>query len=129
LTSVLLVDDDQTVCRMVERALREEGYRVTAHENGRDALHELARSVPDLVITDWQMAGLNGDHVASAARELLPFVPIIVITGFPGIAEAGVNPTDPLLLVVPKPFALVDLIELVGRLTGHRWHGLVPTAR
>jgi DNA-binding NtrC family response regulator len=120
LTSVLLVDDDQTVCRMVERVLREEGYRVTALGNGRDALHELARSVPDLVITDWQMAGLNGDHVASAARELLPFVPIIVVTGFPGIAEAVANPNDHLLQVVPKPFALVDLIELVGWLTGHR---------
>jgi two-component system OmpR family response regulator len=114
--SVLVVDDDAVIAELVATAFRELGYDVTTVGSGAEALRQLARTEPDLVVTDWQMAGLNGDHVVSAARELQPGVPIVVITGRPDQAAALIDPNDPRVVLLPKPFELGALQALGRRL-------------
>ena len=71
----------------------------------------------DLIVTDWQMRGLNGAHVVSAARELQPHAPIVVVSGNVGQARDYVDPNDPGLHLLQKPFAIETLLELANRLT------------
>ena len=66
--SVLLVDDDPRILRMLERTLRAEGYAVAAVGDGGAALASVERSVPDLIVLDVAMPGLDGLTVARRLR-------------------------------------------------------------
>lgn len=60
---VLLVDDSKTMRMLVQRALRQAGYRdlvVVEAENGRQALEKLGGGVPKLILSDWNMPEMNG---------------------------------------------------------------------
>ena len=115
--SVLLVDDDDAVRDVMREGFEQAGYEVHDFAEAANALRLLARSQPDLVVTDWHMRGLNGAHVVSSARELQPHVPIVVVSGHLDVARAAVDPTDPVLYFLEKPFTIADLLELADRLT------------
>ena len=60
---VLLVDDSKTMRMLVQRALRQAGYRdlvVVEAENGKHALEKLGEGVPKLILSDWNMPEMNG---------------------------------------------------------------------
>jgi CheY-like chemotaxis protein len=116
MATVLVVDDDSAVRALVQDALELVGYETVALDNGGAALRYLASRRPDLVVTDWHMRGLSGDHVVGAARELHPALPIIVITGDPVAVDDLVNPSDRRLAILAKPFAVATLVEQVRKL-------------
>src|SRR6476469_11101342 len=78
--SVLLVDDDPRILRMLERTLGAEGYEVTAVPDGGAALASVERSVPDLIVLDVAMPGLDGLAVARGARTKSLAVQILLLT-------------------------------------------------
>jgi two-component system response regulator MprA len=67
-TSILVVDDDAAICRVLARALAAEGYVVTTASDGGGALVELERRLPDLMLLDVSLPGLDGLAVARRAR-------------------------------------------------------------
>jgi len=75
----LVVDDDRNVHDIVRMYLDREGFEVTAAEDGSAALECLAKSVPDLVILDVMMPGIDGFEVCRRIRRLHD-VPIIFLT-------------------------------------------------
>jgi two-component system response regulator MprA len=114
--SVLVVDDDAPVRRMLERTLRAEGYEVRAAPDGGAALAAVERSVPDLVVLDVAMAGLDGLAVARRLRARRLATPILLLTARDGIADrvAGLDAgADDYLL---KPFAPEELLARVRAL-------------
>jgi CheY-like chemotaxis protein len=115
--SVLLVDDDDTVRDVMREGFERGGYDTVAFADASSALRALAQSTPDLIVTDWQMRGLNGAHVVSAARELQPHAPIVVVSGNVAQARDVVDPNDLSLHLLQKPFAIETLLELADRLT------------
>jgi len=80
--SVLLVDDDPAVLRLLTQWLKKAGYRVTQAEDGRQALLEVERECPDFLITDWAMPEMNGLELCERVRQLnLPhYVYILFLT-------------------------------------------------
>jgi len=86
--SVLIVDDDARMLRALEKALAGEGYKVTCATLVADAIEILTqRKTPiDLVITDLQMplmtGVLTGMTMIYAIHEILPSLPVIVLTAF-----------------------------------------------
>ena len=78
--SVLLVDDDPRILRMLERTLGAEGYEVTAVADGGAALARIERSVPDLIVLDVAMPGLDGLAVTRRLRAKRLGVPILLLT-------------------------------------------------
>jgi two-component system, NtrC family, nitrogen regulation response regulator GlnG len=116
MSTVLVVDDDGAVLKLVCDAFELAGHETVAMDHGAAALRYLATAAPDLVVTDWRMRGLSGDHVVGAARELYPALPIIVITGDPGQTDGLIDPDDSRLRVVAKPFVLATLVEDAERL-------------
>jgi two-component system, response regulator PdtaR len=118
----LVVDDEPFVRDLVADALRGCGFDVVAVDDGRTALRHLSRHAPDLVVTDWMMPRVNGSHVVSATRELLPSTPIVLITGNVDAARDGSDPADARLHLLPKPFGPKQLLDLARRVTPSAGH-------
>ena len=117
--AVLLVDDDAPIRRMLERTLGAEGYDVAAVADGGAALAQVERSLPDVIVLDVAMPGLDGLAVTRRLRAKGLVVPILLLTARDAIEErvAGLNAGADDYLV--KPF---DLSGAVGS-AGGRWPG------
>ena len=109
--TVLLVEDEDAVRVFSARALRNKGYQVVEAKNGESALALLAESGKDfdLLITDVVMPQMDGPTLARKARELLPDLKVIFISGYAEdrVREdlGGVEGSH----FLPKPFSLKQL--------------------
>jgi len=110
--AVLLVDDDAPIRRMLERTLSAEGYAVAAVADGGAALAQVERSLPDVIVLDVAMPGLDGLAVTRRLRAKGLAVPILLLTARDAIEErvAGLDAGADDYLV--KPF---DVAELTAR--------------
>ncbi|MCA9166605.1 MAG: response regulator [Planctomycetales bacterium] len=79
--TILLVDDAATDRRLIGGLLERNGFAVRYAENGRGALKQLSRSLPDAVLTDMQMPEMDGLELVKAVRSSHPAVPVILMTG------------------------------------------------
>jgi DNA-binding response OmpR family regulator len=78
-TTILVADDDPQLLRLVTRNLELEGYDVRAVSDGQQALDEIGRQMPNLVLLDVMMPRVDGFTVCERVREFSP-VPIIILT-------------------------------------------------
>jgi len=78
---VLVVDDDESVRKATALLLREEGYEVTAAENGFDGLLKLKQLVPDVIISDLNMPKMSGFEFLSVVRRRFPEISVIASSG------------------------------------------------
>ncbi len=108
--SVLVVDDDPPVRRMLERTFAAEGYRVDTAADGGQALAAVERSVPDLVVLDVAMPGVDGLAVSRRLRRAGLAVPVLLLTARDAVADrvAGLDAGADDYLV--KPFASEELL-------------------
>jgi two-component system CheB/CheR fusion protein len=109
--SVLVVEDNEALRRVVTRQLGELGYRVLAAENAAAGLELLDRQSIDLLLTDIVMpGGINGRELARRARQRWPEIKIVFTSGF---SEARLNgDAGPLAACTPllsKPYRKEDL--------------------
>jgi DNA-binding NtrC family response regulator len=77
---ILVIDNDEAVCRMVEAILADQDYAVSAYIRSLDAMAGFAPGKHDLVITDIKMPIMNGLDVLQKVRQQDPAVPVIMIT-------------------------------------------------
>ena len=105
---VLLVDDDDSVRRVAQRALELHGYSVTATANGASALEIFDPKEFDLLITDVMMPGMLGPTIAVELRRQAPELPILFMSGHSAeIAREGL--LDPATPFLGKPFTPAQL--------------------
>ena len=79
---VLVVDDEEVVGRSFDRVLSEKGYSVSMAMNGEEALKKIGTNGYDLVFTDIKMPGMDGIEVARRVKEMNPWLPVVVVTGY-----------------------------------------------
>ncbi len=110
---VLIVDDDRAVRDALRRALTLAGYEVVPAEDGEQALEQIARSLPDAVVLDIGLPGVDGLEVCRRLRMLGNRVPILMLTARDAVADRidglDVGADDYMV----KPF---DVGELKARL-------------
>ena len=87
-TSVLLVDDDPDLCRLVAARLSERGFDVTWCTSGDDALVALERGMVDAVVTDVRMDGMSGLELCRQVVTNHPDMPVLLLTAY-GTLEAA----------------------------------------
>jgi CheY-like chemotaxis protein len=110
--SILMVDDDHDVLRMLSASLSASGFAVRLASSGDEALAVLASNARiDAVVTDYAMVGMDGVELLAQADQRRPGLPGIVITGFAD--SARLRDLPPGTEVLSKPFRRM---ELVGRL-------------
>jgi PAS domain S-box-containing protein len=78
---VLIVDDDPAMCALLAKSLRADGYAITTAKDGVDALIEVDRVAPDIVLTDLQMPVVGGVELCRRLHEIDRDLPVIVMTG------------------------------------------------
>ncbi len=115
---ILVVEDRDSLRRMLERALQEEGYKVTACADGEQATQKLAQGSFDLVLTDLKLPGMSGIEVLRASRETQPRVPVVVLTAFGTVGTAVEAMKLGAADFLEKPVEIEDLFELMESLLG-----------
>ncbi len=109
---ILVVEDDHDIAHLLELTFANEGYRVAVASNGRDALDMTRSQIPDLIILDIMLPGMDGYEVCSRLRETTrtSHIPIIFLTQKgeldDKIAGLELGADD----YVTKPFNLPELI-------------------
>ena len=121
-TTVLVVDDEEPLRRVVRRALESEGCTILEASDGEAALRLLQEmeSSPDLVLTDLRMPRVSGRELAEILSVFRPDLPVIAMTGFAGSAHP-----DRRLPLLVKPFTKPVLVEAVKTARDRR--GATPT--
>ena len=119
---MLLVDDDAPIRRMLERTLTAEGYAITAVADGGAALAQVERSLPDVIVLDVAMPGLDGLAVTRRLRSKGLAVPILLLTARDALHERveGLDAGADDYLV--KPFEVEELTARIRALM-RRNHG------
>jgi len=119
LAYVLVVEDNPTIGLVIEVALTDEGHHVELRQNAMDGLVSMYNNLlPDLVLTDLQLPGMNGRDLIIKMRDdqRLQDIPIMIITG--SIPAPEILPSsDQYQGLLIKPFDLDDLIAAVANLT------------
>jgi PAS domain S-box-containing protein len=116
--TILIVDDDPDLRRVLVDSLEALGYGVIEAADGPAALDRLAETLPDLMMVDFAMPNMNGAEVAAAARERHPDLPIVFASGY-SETEAIERVVGANALVLRKPFRIDELqamlMEALGR--------------
>ncbi|MFH0985095.1 MAG: response regulator [Candidatus Omnitrophota bacterium] len=116
--TLLCVDDDRQMLKILEIYLSPQGYKLLFSESGEDALKQLSKEIPDLILLDVMMPGTSGLEVLRRLRsdERTRAIPVVLLTGMNaeedklrGI-EAGCDD------FITKPFSMVELIVRVRSL-------------
>jgi len=125
MSTILLVDDDPDILKLLSLRLTAAGYEVQAAESAERALAALAVSRPDLIITDLKMGGMDGLALFTEVRKQAPTLPVIILTAHGTIPDAVTATQRGVFGFQPKPFdgkLLLEQVEQALRLSGAR-HG------
>lgn len=107
--SVLVVDDEPMIRRLVEQVLSEQGWTVRTAGDGATALAELAREPVQVILLDRSMPGTPGPALLGRLRELAPVAKVAYFTG-QEVAPEELGTVD---AVIQKPIRMVELAEIV----------------
>lgn len=112
--SILLVEDEDMVRAVAQRALSRAGYNVTACSDGEEGLAEITNgSTFDLIVSDVVMPGMDGPAMARGIRDIHPDVPVLFMSGY---AEEQLRKDIdiPNMYFMPKPFSVQQIGDKVA---------------
>ena len=108
--TALVVDDDLMIARLIGRLLERHGWRTLVAGGSEQALR-LRRGVAlDVLVTDYNMPGMNGLDLASQVWRQQADLPVVIVSGGPEVANLAIGAQ---LAFVPKP---IDLTLLLSRI-------------
>lgn len=125
--TVLVIDDDKTLLRLLQEALSKAGYQVILTSNGIDGLQEMYARQPDLVLLDVMMPRMDGWETLSRIRQISR-VPVIMLTAKDGEQEKVRGFSLGVDDYVTKPFSFAELVARAGAVL-RRAHTSVPAAK
>jgi two-component system, OmpR family, response regulator MprA len=114
--AILVVDDDAPIRRMLDRTLSAAGYSVEAAADGGAALVAVERSVPDLIVLDVAMPGLDGLAVCRRLRARGLATPVLLLTARDGLTDRVLGLDAGADDYVVKPFETEELLARIRAL-------------
>ncbi len=123
---VLVVDDDQTVCRTVRLILESNGYQVEVYNVPEEGLAATEASAFDIALVDIKMPGMNGVEFVQRLQEIDGRVSPLMMTAYPDVETAAAAMRSGSCDYITKPFRQEQLLEAVERVA--RDKGLIYTS-
>ena len=117
-TRILVVDDDRSSCRIIERMLIRWGYEVDTCLDPFEAVSMVQQYDYHLAILDYQMPGMNGVELYHQIRALRPDLPAIFETAYARIDVVFAAIEGGVRRVLPKPINFQELRPVVEELAG-----------
>jgi len=111
--TLLLVDDDPDLLRLLAIRLKANGYAVNAVDNGPKALAAIAAIRPDIVLSDLRMSGMDGMALFEEIQASYPGLPVIILTAHGTIPDAVAAVKRGVFGYLTKPY---DADELLGQI-------------
>lgn len=111
---ILIVDDEKDIRLSLQGILEDEGYQIITAESGEDALELVREEVPDLVLLDIWMPGMDGILTLEQIKKINPEITVIMMSGH-GTIETAVRATKTGAFdFIEKPFSLDKLLITIG---------------
>ena len=127
LAEVWIVDDDQSIRWVLERALEKEGFTVRAFSSIGAVYDAIETSSPGVVISDIRMPGGTGLELLERLRQRTPNLPVIIMTAFSDLDSAVSAFQGGAFDYLPKPFDLAQAVLLTRRALAERDVVSVPS--
>ena len=115
MSSILIIDDDDSLRKSFEKLLNEESYTVFSASSGEQGLKKIQENPPDVVVLDMKLPGMNGMDVYKKINKIDPKLPVIIMTAF-GTTETAIEATKlGAFDYILKPFDVPDMLTTISR--------------
>jgi two-component system, NtrC family, nitrogen regulation response regulator GlnG len=112
---IWIVDDDQSIRFVLEKALAREEFAVRSFTNPRDVIAALADDEPQVLVSDIRMPGGSGVDLLAQVKEMHPGLPVIIMTAYSDLDSAVSAFQGGAFEYLPKPFDVPKAVELIRR--------------
>ncbi|CAB3747355.1 nitrogen regulation protein NR(I) [Paraburkholderia humisilvae] len=131
---IWIVDDDQSIRWVLEKALARENFATRSFANVREAAGALEHDSPQVLVSDIRMPGGSGLELLQTVRDRVPGLPVIIMTAFSDLDSAVAAFQGGAFEYLAKPFDVDKAVELIRRAVDesmrgeHTWDERVPEA-
>ena len=112
---IWVVDDDQSIRFVLEKALAREQFPVRAFASPRDVLKALEDDSPQVLVSDIRMPGGSGIDLLNTVKQRLPGLPVIIMTAYSDLDSAVSAFQGGAFEYLPKPFDVTAAVDLIRR--------------
>lgn len=113
--TILIVDDEEDILRLLSMRLEASGYKVIAAESGEQALVQVSLKRPSVVITDLRMEGMDGMALFNAIHKVNSALPVIILTAHGTIPDAIEATKQGVFSYLTKPFDSKQLLTQIEK--------------
>ena len=110
---VLVVDDEPEMCRLIEQALKQEGYQIDVSFSGIEALQKIKSFNYHLLLTDLEMPEVDGIELTRKAKKQNPEIRVIMVTGNATVDASIRSLRNRIDGYIRKPFNISELRKVV----------------
>lgn len=111
---ILIVDDDPGILKVLSLRLSASGFRIDTANSGVEALNQIKTELPDLVLSDLRMDGMDGMALFSAIQEDHPALPVVIITAHGSIPDAVEATQKGIFGFLTKPIDKEQLLSTIN---------------
>jgi two-component system nitrogen regulation response regulator GlnG len=120
MNKVWIIDDDRSIRWVLEKALEQENIESLSFENGDRVLNSLNREIPDAIISDVRMPGIDGLELLQQIHNVQPDIPVIIMTAHSDLDSAVNSYQKGAFEYLPKPFDVDEAVSLIKRAISHK---------
>jgi len=117
---IWIIDDDDSIRWVLQKALEGAGFLVTSFDNANTIRQKLKLELPDAIITDVRMPGIDGLELLSHLSTDFPDLPVIIMTAHTDLDSAVSAYQGGAFEYLPKPFDIDDAVEVAQRACSSR---------
>jgi CheY-like chemotaxis protein len=114
---ILVVDDNALFRGVISQILSRLGYEVSSADSGEKGLGVFIRNEFDMVLSDYDMPGMDGVALACSIKKVSPRTPVVIMTGV-GRETVLSRKSTAVDEVISKPFTLAEIDELILNVSG-----------
>ena len=115
MSTILIIDDDDQLRKSFEKLLTEEGYTAKSAASGEAGLKSIQEELPDLVVLDMRLPGMNGLETFQAIHKVEPKLQVIIMTAY-GTTETAIEATKlGAFDYILKPFDIPEMLDVIKK--------------